>query len=54
MNNTLLTGSPPGTVGFTSENGWINNELFIMWLQHFSKYNKPSKDEPVILILDGY
>ena len=54
MPATLLTGSPPGTVSYTSENGWINSELFVMWLQHFVKHARPSKDEPVILILDGH
>lgn len=54
MNTVLLNGSPAGTVGYTSENGWTNNELFVKWLEHFSKFVKPSKDEPVILILDGH
>ena len=54
MTNTLLTGSPPGTVGYNSENGWINNEVFVQWLEHFTKYAKRSKDAPIILILDGH
>jgi hypothetical protein len=54
MTNVLLNGSPAGTVGYSSENGWTNNEIFVKWLEHFSKYVKPSKDIPVILILDGH
>ena len=54
MNTVLLQGSPAGTIGYTSENGWTNNELFIKWLEHFTKFVKPSKSEPIILILDGH
>jgi len=54
MTNTLLTGSPPDAVGYNSDSGWINNEVFVKWLAHFAKYAKPSKDAPLILILDGH
>lgn len=54
MNPILLRGSPAGTIGYTSENGWTSNELFVQWLEHFTKFAKPSKDDPVILILDGH
>ena len=54
MTNRLLHGTPSGTVGYCSENGWTNNEVFLKWLEHFTKFAKPTKDEPVILILDGH
>jgi len=28
--------------------------LFVHWLQHFARHAKPSKNEPVILVLDGH
>jgi len=31
MANKLLHGSPAGTVGYCSDNGWTNNELFLYW-----------------------
>ena len=50
----LLRGSPPGTLGACSDNGWITNELFLKWLKHFAAHAKPSVDEKVILLLDGH
>jgi hypothetical protein len=51
----LLEGNgPPGSLYKCSKNGWINEELFIQWLQHFKKYANPSETEPVLLILDNH
>jgi len=54
MTELLLRGSPPGTLGACSDNGWITNELFLKWLKHFAAHAKPSNDEKVILLLDGH
>lgn len=54
MVDILLRGSPPGSVGACSENGWITNELFVKWLDHFIKHVKPSLNNRVLLILDGH
>ena len=32
-------GAPPGSVFKTSENGWINGELYLEWLQFFYSAN---------------
>jgi len=54
MTDVLLKGSPAGTIGGCSENGWVTSELFVKWLQHFAEHVKPSKDIPVILLVDGH
>ena len=54
MTNQLLHGTPSGTVGYCSENRWTNSEVFLKWLEHFTKFAKPTTDEPVILIVDGH
>jgi len=54
MTELLLRGSPPGTLGACSDNGWITNELFLKWLKHFASHAKPSVNEKVILLLDGH
>lgn len=36
----------------TSENGWVNCELFIQWFQFFLKVIPPTR--PVLLIMDGH
>lgn len=55
MKPEFLNGAPPENIGSLSDsNYYINSELFINWLQHFKTYTKPSKDSPVLLILDNH
>lgn len=49
----LGRGVPPGSVVEISENGYITNELFVKWLQHFIDYVKPTLEKKIILLLDG-
>jgi len=34
--------------------GWIQSEIFSQWFLHFIKHTKPTKEDPVILVLDGH
>src|SRR5215469_16473188 len=54
MTDLLLRGSPPGSIGGCSDNGWINSDLFVKWLQHFIASVKASVTNRVLLILDGH
>jgi len=54
MSQLLMAGTPAGSVGYASASGWVNSELFIKWLEHFIDFAKRSKDEKVILIIDGH
>ncbi|CAG5035003.1 unnamed protein product [Parnassius apollo] len=47
----FLLGMPPGTEVAMTENGWVTEEAFKLWLQHFNRYRTPGK---VVLILDGH
>jgi hypothetical protein len=42
MNPTLEKGGLEGSIYRYSKNGWINEELFMVWLEHFSKFVKPT------------
>ncbi|XP_063216743.1 uncharacterized protein LOC134527745 [Bacillus rossius redtenbacheri] len=42
---------PSGSVVAMSESGYINEDLFLRWLQHFQKHRLPGK---CLLILDGH
>ena len=53
MAPALLRGAPAGPLGRTSDNGWINKDLFHEWL-HFVKFTKCSKENKCLLILDGH
>lgn len=49
MNDKLMEGAPPGSMGRCSDNGWTTNELFIDWLKHFTDFTKASAQNQVIL-----
>ena len=50
----LMSGSPPGSNHTCHPSGWIQSEIFSQWFLHFIKHTKPTKDDPVILVLDGH
>ncbi len=48
----LREGAAPGTLFRSSENGWINQEIYLEWFQFFLKNIPPTR--PVLLIEDGH
>lgn len=50
----LIDGAPMGTLGIAHESGWMTGEVFLKWLQHFINYVKASKEDKVLLIVDGH
>ena len=42
---------PSGTQIAMTEKGWVTEEAFKLWLEHFNRYRTKGK---VILILDGH
>ena len=45
---------PPGTKKVVHDSGWMQFHIFTEWFQHFIDIVKPTKDDPVLLILDGH
>ncbi|XP_022816222.1 uncharacterized protein LOC111349354 [Spodoptera litura] len=54
MSDQLKEGAPAGSLITVSESGYINRELFCQWLQHFAAVVKPTKEDKVLLLLDGH
>ena len=55
MKDGLLDDAPIGAIGAANPSGWINEELFAKWLDHFVAVVQPaSRHEPTLLILDGH
>ncbi|KAJ4429765.1 hypothetical protein ANN_21969, partial [Periplaneta americana] len=54
MKTELLDGAPNGSLAVCHKSGWIQNESFVHWFHHFLSNVKPTKDDPVILVLDGH
>ncbi|KAJ3666603.1 hypothetical protein Zmor_002039 [Zophobas morio] len=54
MSPQLKKNGPPEAMYCCSDNGWINETLFLDWLNHFKTSVKVSKEDPVLLILDNH
>lgn len=50
----LSVGAPPVIIITVSETGYINSELFVKWMQQFISSVHPTKERPVLLLLDGH
>lgn len=54
MKAELLTGAPAETAAACHPSGWMQSTIFVEWLEHFIKHVRPSKEDPVLLLLDGH
>jgi len=54
MCDRLIKGAPAGTIGVVSENGSIDRDIFVQYLQHFARHVQPSEANPVLLVFDGH
>lgn len=54
MTPLLEKDGPGGALYTNSNNGWINENLFVTWLKHFAAFAKPTKESLVLLILDNH
>lgn len=52
--DNMLKDAPPGTVGAANQSGWSTELIFRKYLDHFIKFAKPTKDDPVLLIMDNH
>lgn len=50
----LLDGGPLQSILMVSDSGFINTDLFVKWLQHFKHFTHPTREEPVLLVLDNH
>nr|CAI5826562.1 unnamed protein product [Callosobruchus analis] len=46
--------SPEGTLGAATPTGWSNEALLVMFMKHFIKFARPSKERPVIILMDNH
>ena len=50
----FIRGAPVGSIGCATKSGWINEELFVQYLQHLIKHTRCSKEHQILLILDNH
>jgi len=53
MNQLLMKNCPARALGLPSPKGRMDCCLFIGYLRHFIKFVKPSKSNPILVLLDG-
>lgn len=54
-NPAFENGLPHEAIVECHPSGWMQSEIFAdIWFPHFLKYAKPTKEDPVLLILDGH
>ncbi|CAH1983103.1 unnamed protein product [Acanthoscelides obtectus] len=54
MKAELLDGAPPASIGMVSDTSYINSELFLNWLGYFKDHTRPTKEHPILLVLDNH
>eukprot|EP00116_Pleurobrachia_bachei_P003044 sb/3463306/ len=54
QNLELLRGASAGSKHFNVPSGWMTNEAFYAWLEHFIGHIKCSNEKKALLILDGH
>lgn len=52
--DSFVRGGPLGSSGDANKSGWMKEENFIKYAKHFVQYVKPSKEKPVLLLLDNH
>ena len=45
-----MRGTLPASLGLHHSSGWMTEDNFCMWVEHFIEYARPSLDDPVLLL----
>ncbi|KPJ16902.1 hypothetical protein RR48_13758 [Papilio machaon] len=54
MNERLMMNAPAESIGVAQPKGWMNSDFFLQYLRIFVKHTQPTKENPVLLLLDGH
>lgn len=54
MKPELMVNAPEGAWGVCSDSGWITAELFLGWFKKFITYTGATKENRVLLLVDGH
>lgn len=52
--NFMIHGAPEGTLGAANPSGWSNETTFLMFMNHFIKFARPTKERPAIVLMDNH
>jgi len=54
MKQELMNGTSPASIHVCHPSRWIQSQIFSQWILHLIKHTKLTKEDPVILVLDGH
>lgn len=54
MKQELLDSAPPGSWAECNDSGWMQSDLFVKWFEKFIVWSRASKENIVLLLLDGH
>lgn len=49
-----MKGTTSGSLGLFHDSGWMTEQNFDLWMEHFITHTKPSKEIPVLLLMDNH
>lgn len=49
-----VANGPVGSVGESTESGWITKDEFLKFVKHFAKHTRCTPEQPVLLLLDNH
>ncbi|XP_052749770.1 uncharacterized protein LOC128200420 [Galleria mellonella] len=50
----FVRDGPPDCIGKANPSGWVTDEEYYCFIQHFIRHVRPSKDTPILLLLDNH
>lgn len=50
----FIRDGPPGCVGAGNNSGWMTDDEFLTFMKHYVSHVRPSKEHPVLLLLDNH
>ena len=53
-NECFIKEAPNGSTGAARSGGWINEEIFLQYLDHIIKFTRCSKEHKILIIMDNH
>ena len=50
----FVNTGPNGCIGSANPSGWMTQDDFVIFLEHFMKHSRCSKEKPILLLLDNH
>lgn len=50
----LMDNAPNGSPAFSQDKGWMDRDVFLQFMKYFVEQTRPSKERPILIILDGH